>query len=231
MTVARLGIVIAGLVLACASVHAQSDASAKNVPAKVVVNIEAQPLRGALRAFGEQTGLQVLFRSEDASIAGVTTQAVAGELSAQETLDRLLAKTGLKYEFVNTHTVRISSAARPASAIGARDGGDPGVSRLAQVEQGKDQNTSSVEKPDDSSDKKKKKDELEPYQVNTPEVLIVGSRVMNVDVKRTEDDVQPYYILDSKMIEQSGATNVEDFLNQRLTMNTNLLTNSQADGS
>src|SRR6266853_6096540 len=132
MTVARLGIVIAGLVLACASVHAQSDASAKNVPAKVVVNIEAQPLRGALRAFGEQTGLQVLFRSEDASIAGVTTQAVAGELSAQEALDRLLAKTGLKYEFVNKHTVRISSAARPLSAIGARDGGDSSVTRLAQ---------------------------------------------------------------------------------------------------
>src|SRR5882672_1386380 len=132
MTVARLGIAIAGLVLACASVHAQGDASAKSAPPRVVVNIEAQPLRGALRAFGEQTGLQVLFRSEDASIAGITTQAVAGELSAQEALDRLLAKTGLKYEFVNKHTVRISSTARPVTAIGARDGGDPSATRLAQ---------------------------------------------------------------------------------------------------
>src|SRR5258705_170150 len=131
MTVARLGSAIAGLGFACASVQAQSDASAKIAPAKVGVKIEAQPIRGALRAFGEQTGLQVLFRSEDASISGVTTQAVAGELPAQEALDRLLAKTGLKYEFVNKHTVRISSA-RPLSAIGAREGGDPGVTRLAQ---------------------------------------------------------------------------------------------------
>jgi iron complex outermembrane receptor protein len=62
---------------------------------------------------------------------------------------------------------------------------------------------------------------------NIPEVLIQGSRIMNVDVKRTEDDAQPYYILDSKQIEESGATNVEDFLKQQLTMNTEFLSNSQ----
>jgi len=49
----------------------------------------------------------------------------------------------------------------------------------------------------------------------------------NVDVLRTIDDVQPYYIFDSQAIEQSGASNIEDFLKQRLTMNTVSATNSQ----
>ncbi|MDB6126161.1 MAG: hypothetical protein JWM35_57, partial [Verrucomicrobia bacterium] len=43
----------------------------------------------------------------------------------------------------------------------------------------------------------------------------------------TIDDVQPYYIFNAKTIDQSGATNVEDFLKQRLTMNTVSLSNSQ----
>jgi iron complex outermembrane receptor protein len=63
--------------------------------------------------------------------------------------------------------------------------------------------------------------------VNIPEILIKGSPILNVDVKRTEDDVQPYTIFDSQTLEQSGATDVEEFLKQRLTMNTSFQTNSQ----
>jgi len=51
--------------------------------------------------------------------------------------------------------------------------------------------------------------------------------VANVDLPRTIDDVQPYYIFDSQTIEQSGAVNLEDFLKQRLTMNAQSSTNSQ----
>ena len=53
----------------------------------------------------------------------------------------------------------------------------------------------------------------------------------NVDIPRTINDVQPYYIFDSQTIEMSGATNVEDFLKQQLTMNTVVQTNSQAVGT
>jgi iron complex outermembrane receptor protein len=53
----------------------------------------------------------------------------------------------------------------------------------------------------------------------------------NVDIPRTIDDVQPYYIFDSKTIEESGTTNIEDFLKQRLTMNTVAQTNSQSYGN
>ncbi len=63
-----------------------------------------------------------------------------------------------------------------------------------------------------------------------PEILVKGSRTMNVDVVRTEDDVQPYTILGSRQIEQSGAATTEDFLKRQLTMNAAVKTNAQAYG-
>jgi iron complex outermembrane recepter protein len=80
---------------------------------------------------------------------------------------------------------------------------------------------------------------LGPTQVkpDTADVLVESQQPkekpfsgMNVDIPRTIDDVQPYTIFDSETIEQSGATNIEDFLKQRLTMNTVAQTNSQVIG-
>ncbi|WP_221032590.1 TonB-dependent receptor domain-containing protein [Actomonas aquatica] len=42
----------------------------------------------------------------------------------------------------------------------------------------------------------------------------------NMDIPRTMNDVQPYYVFDADTIDVSGAVNVEDFLRQRVTMNT-----------
>jgi outer membrane receptor protein involved in Fe transport len=52
----------------------------------------------------------------------------------------------------------------------------------------------------------------------------------NVDIPRTINDVQPYHIFDASMIDQSGATSVEAFLKERLTMNAVALTNGQSYG-
>src|ERR1700732_567132 len=129
MTTCRLWIAILALALFCPSLRAQDAAPAKPSPTKVTVNIDSMPIREALKALGEQSGLQILFRSEDLSLNALTTPRVAGELSVQEALDRILVNTGLKYEFVNKHTVRISTA-RPVSSIGAPDA----PSRLAQAD-------------------------------------------------------------------------------------------------
>lgn len=53
--------------------------------------------------------------------------------------------------------------------------------------------------------------------LNTFEVM--SSRLLNMDIKRTRDDVQPYVVFDNQVIADSGAIDVEDFLKQRLTMN------------
>jgi outer membrane receptor protein involved in Fe transport len=48
----------------------------------------------------------------------------------------------------------------------------------------------------------------------------------NLDIPRGINDVQPYFIFDSKTIDLSGATSTEDFLRTRLTMNTTTGTNT-----
>jgi len=69
-------------------------------------------------------------------------------------------------------------------------------------------------------------EQLEKFEVTgTKEKPYAGA---NVDIPRTINDVQPYYIFDSKTIDQSGAVSVEDFLKQRLTMNTTALSNGQS---
>lgn len=99
----------------------------------MAIHIEAQPIREALRALGEQAGLQILFRSEGVAFQSLIARRVAGEFSAKDALEQLLGHTGLQYEFVNEHTVRVT--ATPVS--GAAPTGEPisGESvRLAQSE-------------------------------------------------------------------------------------------------
>ncbi|MSU73440.1 MAG: TonB-dependent receptor [Opitutus sp.] len=49
----------------------------------------------------------------------------------------------------------------------------------------------------------------------------------NVDLPRTIDDVQPYYFYDAKEITMSGATNIEDFLRQNMSMDASAASESQ----
>jgi len=52
----------------------------------------------------------------------------------------------------------------------------------------------------------------------------------NTDIPRTEDDVQPYKIIERDVIERSGATSVEELLQQQLTMSASTPSESGADG-
>jgi iron complex outermembrane recepter protein len=109
MTSAILSRTLAAL-LVCSTAHAEESNAPAGSQIRVALNIHAQPLREALRVFGEQTGLQVLFRSEDLLAEGVTIAPVSGDLSADEALERMLARTGLKHEFINAKTVRVAAA-------------------------------------------------------------------------------------------------------------------------
>lgn len=54
---------------------------------------------------------------------------------------------------------------------------------------------------------------------------------LSVDFPRSMNDVQPYYIYNAVALEQSGATNLEDFFKQRLSQNTIARTNAEVPGS
>jgi outer membrane receptor protein involved in Fe transport len=108
-----------GFTVSGGAVHA-SDAATM----RVALRIEPQPVRLALKQFSDQSGVQVLLRVDNISVDGVVAPKVNGELTVQAALERLLANSGLKYEFVNDRTVRISSAAEAPRTNVAEEGSE-----------------------------------------------------------------------------------------------------------
>src|SRR5690606_26675019 len=80
-------------------------------PARVKLDIAPQPLGPALMALGEQSGIQVLMKIATRTVEDTRVQRMAGDFTVREALERMLARTGLRYEFVNDRTVRISAVA------------------------------------------------------------------------------------------------------------------------
>jgi outer membrane receptor protein involved in Fe transport len=71
-------------------------------------DIPAQPLAEALTVFSRQTGLHVVYVS--GVVRGKNSQAVVAGLSAEKALAGLLQGTGLRFEFLTPHSVRILAA-------------------------------------------------------------------------------------------------------------------------
>jgi iron complex outermembrane receptor protein len=63
------------------------------------------------------------------------------------------------------------------------------------------------------------------------EILVTGQRTLNVDVRRSEDDVQPYVVFQADDVTRSGATSLEEFFRSRLPMNGQQGLANQGNGS
>jgi len=177
--------------------------------APVKVTIEAKAMTQALAELAAQTGVQLMFSSEDVD-KKLKAPALSGMYTPQAALDVLLANSGLGYRVIDSLTIAI----RLVKGGGASSGeGAAGQMRMAKAEndEERDQEFPSSEETDSRTNQMTVRD----TKVSR-EPFLDG----NADLKRTIDDVQAYYIFDSKTIEQSGAANAEDFLKKRLTMNT-----------
>ncbi len=97
--------------------------------------IEPQPLNAALRAFAEQSGLQMVYVADVAD--GVRSGGSDAVDAPDRALTQLLADTGLNYRFINARTVAIERSAEPGnprSAPGAaRSGREPARAPSSQL--------------------------------------------------------------------------------------------------
>lgn len=113
--------------------------AAENPPqAALKMDIRAQPLDDALNEFARQTGLQVFFLASDESRRLISAP-LLGSFDPNQALARLLANTGLAYEYLDARTVAIRSARRSgdaaASPITYRQEGEERPLRIAQADQ------------------------------------------------------------------------------------------------
>jgi TonB-dependent siderophore receptor len=113
------------LALASAVAPVAANAQVSDVDRAITVSIPAQSLSGALRQLAEASGLQLVY---DAKITdGKSTSGVSGTMSSREALSRLLAGSGLSFQFSGDRTVLIAASsaggAPAAEADGVRSGG------------------------------------------------------------------------------------------------------------
>jgi iron complex outermembrane recepter protein len=193
----------------------------------VQFNIDSEEAPRSLLEFGRQSTLQILFETE--KVKGVITNAVHGSYEPIDALNVLLRGTTLvgREKAGGVLVVELQGKSRGTSKVSPPT--DAGSTQLVQSNAANTRaSTGSPSGP--SSSQAVQNDSANP-NAGLAEILVKGSRIMNVDVTRTPDDPQPYYIFDSQTIEQSGATNAEDFLKQQLTMNTSFSANSQSPNS
>ncbi len=170
---------------------------------RVALNIEPQPIRAALKDFGQQTGLQVLLKIEEVSTEGVQAPAVEGQLSAKEALEKLLAKTDLTYEFVNARTIRISEKAETgpvAKKDTKSEGTEPRPLALAQANAREQEAVANARATEG--------------QVATgvgdgklPEVLVTGTHIRGQQNTGSE-----LIVLDQEYFQSTGFSTLEDVL-------------------
>jgi iron complex outermembrane recepter protein len=92
----------------------------------LTAEITAQPLSQALTAFAEQTSIQLIYVSNLAS--GRVSKGAPAGLPVAEALTRLLDGTGLRFEFLNSRTVRllpVAVAAQTPATVPSGDGRRP----------------------------------------------------------------------------------------------------------
>jgi len=102
--------------LPCAAI-AQSQTVASRTA--IAFNIRPQPLSQALVEFSRVTGVQLFFNAD--LVRGLNSPGARGSLTPSEALSRLLAGSGLIYQFTNPTTVTI---AKSGSTSGGRVVGD-----------------------------------------------------------------------------------------------------------
>ncbi len=173
-------------------------------PTPKTFDVPAGQAPATLRQFIDQAGVQVLYSADE--VQGVATHEVKGPYTPIEAIQALLAGTGLEIRETKNGAIAINRTLAPNAqrAIASTSDRPESAPRTETNENGE-----------------------KVVKMQTFEVF--ERKTLNMDVRRTRDDPQAYVVFDREVIDQSGAANVEDFLKQRLTMNTTMQSNSQQD--
>ncbi len=208
---------IAALLLAGPATAAQQPQAAQQLS----LQISAQPMREALAALAAQTGVQLIFPADVAE--DLAAPAINGNYTVRDALDVLLANSGLRQDWINARTVAIrvkEIGTQPPDAAATSKGvqrSTASAQRMARVEFSDDQSTWVT------ADIPNSRPSLDEHRVidskGIPEMLVEGVRTSNTDIRRTEDDVQPYVVFKADDIERAMAPDLGTFLRTHLPMN------------
>ncbi|RYE71572.1 MAG: hypothetical protein EOO81_05600, partial [Oxalobacteraceae bacterium] len=171
------------------------------------VSIPAGDLATNIELLRKQTGVEVIYNASE--LRGSPSKGISGSYSGEDALKRLLAGSGFTLKVDASGAYAISKSPRPTNT--PKPAAKKKINDASQSQAGGERGE----------------------VTNLPEMLVQGERIwsLNADIRRTEDDPQPYVIFEREEIERSGATTLEDFIRERLPMNTTGSALYQAPGA
>ena len=164
-------------------------------PAEVKLDIRKQPIRTALAAFSNQSGIQIVYPDDEVT-PELISPTLVGKYAPQVALDRLLADTGLCYQYVNDRTVAIRRAASPESKKNSEETERP----LVLAQSGEE---------DIAASQRSESRGAERSSTRIEEVVVTASK----REERLIDTPQSVTVLSSEMLSKMGATQFRDFAN------------------
>ena len=235
----KIGVCIAILFASCTTLLLGAAIAAQPAEARSVkynLDIPSQSLNDALQALAIASQHRLLYSSE--LVDGKNSPAIKGQYTTEQAVKALLSGTDLSYEVTADGLVLIRGAVGESSTEKAAVAGPttmsigPGGSplHLAQSQNASSQSSTDGQTVPSAKDKTSDASDSMAGEKGLSEILVKGSRLLDLDIKRTQDDIQPYVIFDRESIEQSGAANIEEFLSQRLPMNAQKGSSSQGAG-
>ena len=165
-------------------------------------NIKAQSLAAALLDFSRQADEQIVGASE--VIGAQQTKGVAGKFATREALERLLAGSGLRFEFVNDRTIRIYGLSTTPVALKPISYGDKPAIPSDVVKPTPEDNRDSARSvtPEAPTESLAAADGLDEIIVTAGKV---ASKLMDTPVSMT--------VLESKELTQRSLVSATDYLN------------------
>ena len=165
------------------------------------LNIGAQPLSRALLDFSEQTGLQIGYASDLAS--GKVTEGVDGIDDPGVALDKILARTGLEYEFVNRETVVIRTAATPTEEVTEDSGNTQPTAELMLM--------ASLQQPAEPAQDDEEEQEAEDDVAVLEEPIELEKQVVTGSRLQGGDPTARIFSYTAEEIAARGVSTLEDF--------------------
>lgn len=193
----RTTILAAGVCLSMVgSCFAQSSTAALT---RIETRIPPQPLASALKQFAATRHMQVLFLAED--VSGLRTSAVSGDLTADETLARLLGGTRLSYRYVGANAVSIIPVSR-SNATAGRVSTQKVPSRLTHPK-----TAAPIQRDPDPKEKGRSTTAQPRSQGSLQEVVVTGTYILG-----TRSIASPMSSYSRDDIYTAGASNIYEFM-------------------
>jgi outer membrane receptor protein involved in Fe transport len=190
--------------LGSAAALSQPPSPASNAPLRTY-HINAQALGAALQEFAAQAGVQMLFSPSD--VAGMRTEGLQGSFSKDQALERLLAGSGLAFEYTKPDAVIIRRPGNPSGSNSANTGATAPVAQngaTASVSSGP-----SVAMPMNNSGLPSSNNNSQSTS-NFDEVVVTGRA--GVEQRTKEDTSYSITTIDEKKLRLQGPTSVTESL-------------------